>query len=1143
MTLDLADNAPIAAQERIDMSEQEVFVFPASFAQQRLWFLDQLTPGNTIYNVPTAIRLTGSLNLAALEQTFNEIVRRHEALRTTFKELEGQPVQVIPVESCANASGLTIPLSVVDLRQFPECDRELQAQQLVAAEIERPFDLSSIPLLRVKLLQLSETEHILLLNMHHIICDDWSIGVLIRELGTLYTAFTCKDAMHPVSTLPELPLQYADFAHWQREWLQGEVLETQLAYWRQQLNGISVLNLPVDRPKPGVASYRGATQSLELPKKLSDALQTLSQQEGVTLFMTLLAAFQILLYRYTHQEDIAVGSPIANRNRSEIEGLIGFFVNSLVLRTDLSGNPTFRELLARVRQVTLGAYSHQDLPFEKLVEELHPERNLNIHPLFQVVFGFENTPMSALELPGLVPSFMDIDFKTTRFDLELHLWKCSEDFRSLWGGKWENSEGIRGIVVYNTDLFDEATITRMLGHFKTLLECIVNNSEERIATLPLLGEAERQQLLIQGNDTQADYPQNKCIHHLFENQVEQNPDSIAVTFENVETRVIESLTYRELDIRSNQSAHYLQKLGVGSEVLVGICMERSVDLIVGLLGILKAGGAYVPLDPSYPQERLQFMLDDACRGEVFVNKNLGSDSEVTGTNATPVLLLTQEKFIENFGDLSNPVVYLDKDWEIIAQESKESPNRSVRSNNLAYVIYTSGSTGKPKGVAVTHKAVNRLVCNTNYIKFSLDDKVAQASNTSFDAATFEIWGALLNGAQLVGISRDVTLSPHEFALQLQQKDISVLFLTTALFQQIARDVPQAFADLCYLLFGGEAVDTRWVKKVLQKGAPKHLIHVYGPTESTTFSSYYCVENLAESATSIPIGRPIANTQIYLLDAHLQPVPIGVVGELYIGGDGLAREYLNRPELTAERFICNPFSNKPETRLYKTGDLARYLPDGNIEFLGRIDNQVKIRGFRIELGEIEAAINQNPAVRETVVIVREDIPGDKHLVAYIVPSQKQAPASINLRQFLKEKLPEYMVPSAYVMLESLPLTPNEKVDRRGLPAVDTLSFDIKEDYVAPRDRVEKALAEIWAKVLGKEQVGIHDNFFELGGHSLLATQLTSRIRDAFQIELSVRNLFESPTVASLARHIETMCWATKGLDNTNSTENEREEVEF
>ncbi|MBD1933118.1 MULTISPECIES: non-ribosomal peptide synthetase [Cyanophyceae] len=1088
------------------MSEQEVFVFPTSFAQQRLWFLDQLISGNAIYNVPTVIRLTGSLNLAALEQTFSEIVRRHEALRTTFKVLDGQPVQAIE-------PNLSIPLSVVDLRQFPECDREPQAQQLLAAEFERPFDLSSGPLLRIMLFQLSETEHILLLNMHHIICDDWSIGVLIGELGTLYTAFT--NVTYVSTSLPELPLQYPDFAEWQREWLQGEVLETQLGYWRQQLNGIPALNLPVDRPKPAFATYRGATQTLELSKKLSDALQTLSQQEGATLFMILLATFQTLLYRYTHEEDIAVGSPIANRNRREIEGLIGFFVNSLVLRTDLSGNPTFREVLNRVRQVTLGAYSHQDLPFEKLVEELHPERNLNRHPLFQVVFGFENAPMSALDLPGLIPSFMDIDFKTTRFDLELHLWKCSEDFRSLWGGKWEDSEGIRGVVVYNTDLFDEATITRMLGHFKMLLEGIVANPEQRISNLPLLSQPELHKLLIECNKTAADYPHTKCIHQLFENQVEQNHDSIAVIFEDTQ------LTYQELNIRSNQLAHHLQKMGVGSEVLVGICVERSIDMIVGLLGILKAGGAYVPLDSNYPRDRLNFMLDD---------------SHIS-------ILLTQEKLVDNFGNFPNPVVYLDKDWQTIAQESQENPHSDVTSNNLAYVIYTSGSTGKPKGVAVTHKAVNRLVCNTNYIKLSPDDKIAQASNTSFDAATFEIWGALLNGAQLVRISRDVTLSPHEFALQLRQKGISVLFLTTALFQQIARDVPQAFSSLRYLLFGGEAVDARWVKKVFKQGAPKQLIHVYGPTEGTTFSSYYSVQDVPESATSIPIGRPIANTQIYLLDADLQPVPIGIVGELYIGGDGLAREYINRPDITAERFIYNPFNNKLESRLYKTGDLARYLPDGNIEFLGRIDNQVKIRGFRIELGEIEAILNQHSAVRETVVIIREEIPGDKHLIAYIVPDQQQTPTSINLRQFLKEMLPEYMVPSAYVVLESLPLTPNGKVDRRALPAVDTLSFEMKEDYVAPRDRVEEVLVEIWAKVLGKQQISVRDNFFELGGHSLLATQLISRIRDALQIELSVRNLFESPTVASLARHIETMCWAAKGWDNTSSTGNEREEVEF
>ncbi|MBG1271672.1 non-ribosomal peptide synthetase [Nostoc sp. WHI] len=1091
------------------MSSEEVFVFPASFAQQRLWFLDQLIPGNAIYNVPTVIRLIGSLKLTALEQTFNEIVRRHETLRTTFIVSDGQPLQAI-------APNLTIPLSVLNLQRSPADEREVKAKCIVTAEIEHPFDLSSGPLLRIILLVLSETEHILLLNMHHIICDDWSMGVLIRELGTLYAAF----AQNQPSPLLELPLQYADFAHWQREWLQGEVLQTQLAYWREQLNSISILHLPTDKPRPAIQSYQGATQFLELPKKLIDALEKLSQQEGVTLFMTLLAAFKTLLYRYTHQEDIALGSPIANRNRSEIEGIIGFFVNSLVLRSNLSGNPTFRELLGRVREVTLGAYSHQDLPFEKLVEELHPERNLSYHPLFQVVFGFQNAPMSSLELPGLVPSFMNIDLKKTRFDLELHLWKCSEDFRSLLGGNWEYSEGLRGIMVYNTDLFDKVTISRILEHFKTLLSGIIANPEQGIANLPLLSEVERHQVLVECNNTQADYPQDKCIHQLFEEKVQQYPDFIAVNFAN------EQLTYQELNTRSNKLAQHLQKIGVGSEVLVGICISQSIEMIIGLLGILKAGGAYVPLDSSYPQERLNFMLEDA---QVSV-------------------LLTQENLLKHFEGFSNPIVSIDKDWEVIAQEQEDNPKSDLNSDNLAYVIYTSGSTGKPKGVAVPHKAVNRLVCNTNYINLEPSDKIAQASNVSFDAATFEIWGALLNGAQLVGISKDVTLSPHEFALELQKEGINVLFLTTALFQQIARDVPQAFASLKYLLFGGETVNTRWIKKILRDGTPKHLIHVYGPTENTTFSSYYCVQELPESTTSFPIGRPITNTQIYILDTNLQPVAIGVTGELYIGGEGLAREYINRTELNAKHFISHAFSHKPKTRLYKTGDLARYLPDGNIEFLGRIDNQVKIRGFRIELSEIEAVLIQHSAVKETVVITAEDVPDDKYLVAYIVPNLEEMPtqnvqsfASL-LRQFLKEKLPEYMVPRAYMLLESLPLTPNGKVDHRALPASDTITFS-NQDYVAPRSQVEELLTQIWAKVLGIEQVGVHDNFFELGGHSLLATQLTSRIRDTFQIDLPVRNLFETPTVEQLAKYIDTTCWAAKGINKTETMGIQREEVEF
>ena len=1114
--------------------EEEVFIFPASFAQQRLWFIDQLVPGNTFYNVPTALRLTGSLNFSALEQTFHEIVRRHEALRTRFGIAQEQLVQMIPVDSFADVSAsplgsstatFTLNLPVIDLQHCPAGERELQAKQWVSEESQRPFDLATGPLLRVFLLKLDETDHVLLLNLHHIICDDWSIGVLIRELSAIYTAF----AQNQPSPLAELPLQYADFAHWQREWLQTQVLQTQLTYWRQQLDGIPRLNLPTDRPNPTVPSYRGATQYLELSPSLSYGLEKLCQQQGVTLFMTLLAAFQTLLYRYTQQEDIVVGSPIANRNRSEIEGLIGFFVNTLVLRTDLSGSPTFQELLARVREVTLGAYAHQDLPFEKLVEELHPQRALSRHPLFQVVFGFENAPMEALELPGLTLSPLTIDFKTTRFDLEFHLWDASGGFRSLWGEEWKHSEGMRGVVVYNTDLFDAATITRMVGHFTTLLEGIVVNPQTRVASLPILLDAERQQLLGEWNDTFADYPQNRCIHQLFEAQVKHNPNAIAVIFDD------KSLTYQELNSRSNQLANYLQKQGVSSDVLVGLCVEPSVEMIVGMLAILKAGAAYLPLDPSYPQERLNFMLEDAQAS----------------------VLLTQQHLVERLGTQKLQVMGIDADWNRVTQESSENPISCVTSENLAYVIYTSGSTGKPKGVAIPHKAVNRLVCNTNYIKLDFSDKIAQVSNTSFDAATFEIWGALLHGAQLVGISRDVLLSPHDFALQLQQQGITVLFLTTALFQQIVRDVPHAFASLRYLLFGGEAVDPRWVRKVLKKGAPQQLLHVYGPTEGTTFSSWYEVQDVSEEATSIPIGRPITNTQIYLLNEQLQPVPIGIPGELYISGDGLARGYLNRPELTSQRFISNPFVGaslmgaQPGTRLYKTGDLARYRADGNIEFLGRIDNQVKIRGFRIELGEIESVLNQHPAVREAVVMVQQDVPDDKHLVAYIVfneqvnnsQSQISNPKSSELRQFLNEKLPEYMVPSAYVVLDALPLTPNGKVNRHLLPEVDTFNLDTEQNYVAPGTGIEEELARIWGQILGKQQVGIYDNFFELGGHSLLATQLTSRIRDTFQVELSVRILFEAPTVASLAKHIETICWAAQGQDTANCTKNEREDVEF
>ncbi len=1060
---------------------QQKQAIPLSFAQARLWFLSQLEPDSATYNIPAAVRLCGQLKVEALQESLNCIIQRHSALRTNFvTDDNGQPIQVIAPE-------LKLRLKVVDLRSLPQTELENTTQQLATQEAVRCFDLASEPLVRATLLQLKQEEYVLLLVMHHLVADGWSMGVLVRELACFYSGL-CNQKP---TVLPALPIQYPDFAIWQRSWLHGEVLQTQLSYWFEQLsNATDVLQLPTDRPRPTHQTFRGAHQSFALSENLSQRVSSLSVRQEVTVFMTLLAAFVTLLYRYTQQTDICIGTPIANRNRAEIEPLIGLFVNTLVLRTSVEGNPTFVELLSRVREVALAAYAHQDLPFEQLVEALQPERDLSHTPLFQVMFVLQNAPMPALEFAGLTGSPMAVENHAAKFDLTLSL----ENTKQGLIGSWE----------YNTDLFDAATIARMARHFQTLLEGVVVNPELRLSDFPILSADEHQQLLVEWNDTKADYPADICIHQLFAAQVERTPDAVAVVFEHVETRHVASLTYRELNKRANQLAHHLQKLGVGPEVLVGICVERSVELIVGLLGILKAGGAYVPLDPSYPSDRLLFMLEDA---------------QVS-------LVISQESLVNSFEQMT--VICLDNDWEVIAQQSDENPINELTGDNLAYVIYTSGSTGKPKGVTVPHKAINRLVFNTNYVKLDPGDKIAQVSNTSFDAATFEIWGALLHGARLVGLSRDVTLSPHEFALQLRSRGISVLFLTTALFEQLATAVPQAFDSLRYLLVGGETVDPKSFEKVLKNGPPKQLLHVYGPTESTTFSSYYWVQDVAESLRSIPIGRPITNTEIYLLDEYLQPVPIGVVGELHIGGAGLACSYLNRPDLTALKFIPNPFSDQPGTRLYKTGDLARYLTNGNIEYIGRSDNQVKLRGFRIELGEIEAVLSQHPAVFQSIVIAQEDSRGDKRLVAYLVPQQKTIPTKSELCRFLKQKLPEYMVPSCFVMLDTLPLTPNGKVDHRALPAPEMARPELSQNFVAPRTPIEEMLAHIWAIVLGIEQVGINDNFFELGGHSLLATQLLTRLREAFSVELPLRCLFEFPTIAELSEVIETAREVGEGL---------------
>ncbi len=1046
---------------------------PLSFSQERLWFLDQLEPGSSAYNIPLAIRLSGRLNVTALEQSIAEILRRHEVLRTTFSTENDHPVQRI-----TPATAFSLPET--DLSAMPEGQREVKTKQLANEEASRPFDLVTGPLLRATLLRLAPEDHVLLLTMHHIISDGWSMGILYRELSVLYEAFS-KGTPSP---LPELPIQYADFAVWQREWLQGKKLQEQLMFWKEQLRDITTLQLPTDHQRSAVQTFHGAMHTVQLPMDLTEAMQGLSRKEGVTLFMTLLTAFQGLLHRYTGQDDIVVGTPIANRNRAEIEGLVGFFVNTLVMRTDTSGNPVFRELLRQVRKSTLDSYAHQDLPFEKLIIELQPERDLSRNPIFQVMFALQNVPVSTLEFPALTASRILIETTRTRFDLEVYL--------------QETADGLRGVFVYNTDLFDRATIERMAGHYQMMLEGVASNPDFRLSELPLLTEAERHKLLVEWNNTGADYPRDKCIHDLFEEQVEKTPDAIAVIFGNQE------LTYRQLNTRANQLARYLIKHGVGPEVLVGICVEQSPEMIIGVLGILKAGGAYVPLDPSYPKERLAFIIEDTKSPLILIQKQLHG---VLPEHAAMTILL-------------------DSDLEEIEKENDTTPDNKKSADNLAYVIYTSGSTGKPKGVCVPHRAVNRLVMNTNYIKFNPSDRVAQASSFSFDAATFELWGALLNGACLVGISRDVILSPEDLSHQISASKISILFLTTALFNQMALQMPAAFRSVRYLLFGGEAVDPASVKIVVNTDPPKRLLHVYGPTENTTFTSWCPVENISADARAIPIGKPVSNTTIYILDQTLCPVPIGVPGELYTGADGLARGYLNRPGLNAEKFIPNPFCEGPGALLYKTGDLARFLPDGNIEFLGRIDNQVKVRGFRIELGEIEAVLKQHPSVREIVVIAREDQPGDKRLTAYVVPNKKSTVTTNELQGFLKKKLPDYMIPSVFVLLDTLPLTVNGKVDHRALPAPDNNTTDTGRTYVAPRNKLETQLTEIWEKILGVHPIGITDNFFDLGGHSLLAVQLTSEIRKITSKDFPVMALFHNQTIERLAKIIAERRWSVQ-----------------
>ncbi len=1052
---------------------------PLSFAQQRLWILDQLEPASPAYTIPSAIQLSGALNIAALTQSLKEIVRRHEVLRTTFAMVDGQPVQLIHPEPA-------FTLKLLDLCHSSRSDWLATVRQLAAQETLRPFDLAQGPLIRFYLLRQSADEHVLFCTVHHIVFDAVSLQIMIRELETLYAAFAAGQP----APLREFALQYADFAHWQRQWLRDEVLAKHLAYWKQQLAQLpALLPLPTDRPRTALQTFRGASYTLLLPSTLSEQLKTFSQQEGCTLFMTLLATFTVLLYRYSGQRDIVVGSPITNREQEEIQGLIGFFVNMLVLRNTLSGNLSFRELLRRVQQVTLAAYEHQLIPFEKLVEALQPERNLSYTPLFQVMFVLQSVPPGRLRLPQLTLRPLDIESYTAKFDLTLTI--------------SETDDGLAAAFEYNSDLFVAPTIQRMAQHFQRLLEEIVVHPEMRIAQLPLLTAAERQQLLLNWNNTAIAVPQDQVLHQRFEQQAAETPDAIALIGD-------QHLSYRVLNQRANQVARHLYSLGVGPERLVALCVDRSPAMVIGLLGILKAAAAYVPLDPTYPQERLAFMLADA---EVAV-------------------LLTQASYMVSLPNHSTAVVCLDSDWERIATEADTDLHTDVAPANLAYVLYTSGSTGWPKGVQIEHRSAVGLVHWARHL-FTPEQMAGVLASTSlcFDLSVFELFVPLSWGGTVILAENAVHLPTLAAA-----SGITLLNTVPSAMQELLRSavVPHAIR---VINLAGEPLHADLVEQIYSHTATEAVFNLYGPSEATTYATAAAMPRNLTLAPSI--GHPIANTQIYITDAALEPLPVGVPGEVLIGGIGLARGYLNRPDLSSERFIPNPFSSTPGSRLYRTGDLGRYRPDGSIEFLGRFDHQVKVRGFRIELGEIEATLRQHPAVRETVVLARELLPGDTRLVAYVVVEQPDAqtassppadqpqstaftpdatPISVELRMFVQQRLPAYMIPAAFVLLPALPLNANGKIDRNALPAPGQNWLASTASHIPPQTEMEQSIAAIWRELLHTERIGVHDNFFEIGGSSLLLIRMHSLLRTRIETDISVIDLFKYPTISTLAHYL-------------------------
>jgi amino acid adenylation domain-containing protein len=1040
-----------------------------SFGQRRLWFLDRWSPGSTTYNEFVRLRLHGRLEVEALRQSLAMVVQRHEVLRTVFQETREGTVQVLDPR-------LMPALEQHDLATLPKTEQESALDALLQHEMTTPFNLAAGPLVRARLVHLGTDEHELLFSVHHIACDGWSLGIFVRELGAGYTAFVNGEA----PPLPPLDIQYADYARWQREAAHSPSAMAQLEYWKRQLpEPAPVLDLPFARPRPDVRTPDGITRFFSLSADLTSNIRRLARKENATPFMVLLAAFHALLHRYTGETDIRVGSPVAGRSRGETEPLIGFFVNTLVMRGDVAGEPTFRELLQRVRDTALAAYANQDVPFEQLVETLRPKRDVNHTPLFQALFVLQNSPLGAFTLPGLQVIPIEVDRGTSKFDITLSL--------------TETDEGFKGGFECSADLFNAADIERMCGHFVELLASTLETPDERVCRLRLLSQSERHNLLYEWNDTAAEYPKEKCLHALFEEQVLRTPDAIAVVFEG------EEVSYGELNRRANRLGHHLRKLGVKPDSLVAICAERSVEMVVGLLGVLKAGGAYVPLDPAYPAERLRFMLKDS----------------------EPVALLAQRSVVGILGALPEnlPVVLLDGDGWKNQPESNPVAEVGLSSSHLAYVIYTSGSTGMPKGVMVEHHpVVNRMVWMQAAYCLQPSEPVVQKTPFSFDVSVWEFFWPLLFGARLVVARPQGHMDPAYLRKLIVQNAVTTAHFVPSMLQVFLND-PLAANCTCLrrVICSGEALSTSLAERFFAVLPNTELHNLYGPTEAVVdVSAHSCTPAKLRNCNSVPIGKPITNTRFYVLDALGEPVPAGVTGELFIGGTQLARGYLNRPELTAERFVRDPFVGEAGARMYRTGDLGRWLPDGSIEYLGRNDQQVKIRGFRIELGEIEARLQEHEGVREAVVLAREDHPGDKRLVAYFAGAE--GITASELRAHLSAALPEYMVPAAYVRLETLPLTPNGKLDRKALPTPSDAVVLAPAERAPVAGELETLIAHEWKAVLQVDVVGATDNFFDAGGNSLHMATLQARMFERLGREVPMVALFKYPTIRDLARHL-------------------------